>query len=57
MLRITVGVRWDNFVRKIDVRERLCLLPVSMKLRRAKMKWLGHFERMGDERQVSEDYE
>ena len=39
-------------MRKIDVRERLCQSPVSLKLRRAKMKWLGHFERMGNRRQV-----
>ena len=26
--------------------------PVSLKLRRTRMKWFGHLERMGDERQV-----
>ena len=26
--------------------------PVSLKLRRARMKWFGHVQRMGDERQV-----
>ena len=52
MLRSIVGVRWDDFVRNSDIRERLCQLPFSQKLRRARMKWFGHVERMGDERQV-----
>ena len=52
MLRGIVGVRWDDFVRNEDIRERLCQPPVSVKLRRARMKWFGHVERMGEERQV-----
>ena len=52
MLRTIVGVRWDDFVRNTDIRERLCQPPVSLKLRRARLKWFGHVERMGDERQV-----
>ena len=52
MLRTIIGVRWDDFVRNDDIRERLCQPPVSMKLRRARMKWFGHVERMGEERQV-----
>ena len=52
MLRSIVGIRWDDFVRNVDIRERLCQPPVSLKLRRARMRWFGHVERMGDERQV-----
>ena len=52
MLRSIVGVRWDDFVRNVDIRESLCQPPVSLKLRRARLKWFGHVERMGDERQV-----
>ena len=52
MLRSRVGVRWDDFVRNFDIRERMCQSPVSLKLRRARLKWFGHVVRMGDERQV-----
>ena len=52
MLRCKVEVRWDDFVRNVDIWESLCQPPVSLKLRRARVKWLGHIERMGDERQV-----
>ena len=52
MLRSIVGVGWDDFVRNAVIRERLCQPPVSLKLRRARMKWFGHVKRMGDERQV-----
>ena len=52
MLRSIAGVRWDDFVRNEDIRERLSQPPVSLKLRSARMKWFGHFERMGEERQV-----
>ena len=52
MLRSITGVRWDDFVRTEEIRERLCQPPVSLKLRSARMKWFGHVERMGDERQV-----
>ena len=36
----------------VDIRESLCQPPVSLKLRRAKLKWLGHVKRTGDEKQV-----
>ena len=52
MLRSIVGVRWDDFVRNVDIREMLSQPPVSLKLRKARMKWFGHLERMSDERQV-----
>ena len=52
MLRSIAGVRWDDFVRNAEIRERLRQPPVSLKLRRARLKWFGHVERMGDERQV-----
>ena len=52
MLRSIVGVRWDDFVRNVDIREMLSQPPVSQKLGRAMMKWFGHLERMSDERQV-----
>ena len=39
-------------MRNIDIRERLCQSPVSLKLRRTILKSFGHVERMGDERQV-----
>ena len=52
MLRSIVGVRWDDFVRNVDIRMSLRQPPVSLKLRRARLKRCGHVERMGDERQV-----
>ena len=52
MLRSIVGVRYDDFLGNIDVRESLCQSPGSLKLKRARLKWFGHVERMGDERQV-----
>ena len=52
MLRNIAGVRWEDMVRNVDIRERLRQPPVSLKLRRARMKWFGHVERMGEERQV-----
>ena len=52
MLKNIVRVRWDNFVRSIYIRQRLFQSLVFLKLRRARLKWLGHVERMGDERQV-----
>ena len=52
MLRSILGVRWDDFMRNDDIRERLCQTPVSLKLRKARLKWFGHMERMGEERQV-----
>ena len=52
MLRNIAGVRWEDMVRNVDIRERLRQPPVSLKLRRARMKWFGHVERMGEEREV-----
>ena len=52
MLRSILGVRWDDFIRNDDIRGRLCQPPVSLKLRKARLKWFGHMERMGEERQV-----
>ena len=52
MLRSIVRVRWDDYIRNADIREMLSQRSVSLKLRRARMKWFGHLERMGDERQV-----
>ena len=43
MLRSNVGVRWDEYLRNVDIRERLQQLPFSLKLKRA---------RMGEERQL-----
>ena len=45
-------MRWDDAVRNDDIRARLEQAPVSLKLRSARMKRLGHVERMGEERQV-----
>ena len=53
MLRTIAGVRWDDFIRNVDIRERLRQPPVSVKLRKARLKWFGHVERMGDGRQVN----
>ena len=52
MLRSIIGVRSDNYARNDDIRERLCQTPVFMKLRKARLNWFGHVERMGGERQV-----
>ena len=53
ILRSNAGVWWADFVRNDDIRARLDQPPVSSKLRSARMKWLGHVERMGEERQVN----
>ena len=52
MLRNSTGVRWDYLVRNEDIRERLCQAPVSINLRRTRLKWFRQVERMGGERQV-----
>ena len=52
MVRNIVGVRWDEFVRNADIREMLSQPPVSLKLRKAMMKWFGHVDRTNEERQV-----
>ena len=57
MLRSITGVRWDDYVRNADIRARLGQPPVSMKLRKARLKWFGHVERMGEERQVKRIFE
>ena len=43
-------MRWDDYVRNDDIGEGLCQPSVSMKLRKARLKWFGHVERMGEER-------
>jgi hypothetical protein len=50
MLRSLVGARWDEFVRNVDIRERLRQPPVSLKLRKARLKWFGHAQRMMEDR-------
>ena len=52
MLSSILGFRWDDFMRNADTRERLCQTPVSIKLRKARLKWFGHMEIMVEERQV-----
>ena len=52
VLKSIVRVSWYDFVRNTDTREKLCQSPVSLKLKRARLKWFGHDERMSDERQV-----
>ena len=52
MLRSNVGVRRDYFVRTNYIRARLEQPSLSVKLRTATMKWLGHVKPMGEERQV-----
>ena len=52
MLWNILEVRWDDFKRNADIREMLCQTPVSLKLRNARLKFFGHMERMGEERQV-----
>ena len=49
MLSSIVGVRWHDFVRNFDIRERLHQPPVSLNLKRARMKWFGHVEKMEGE--------
>ena len=52
MPRSIAHVRLDDFIRNEGIRERLCQMPVSLKLRRASLKWFGRVERMGKEIQV-----
>ena len=46
------AVWWDDFVRNAEIRKRLRQPALSIKLSKARLKWFGHVERMGDERQV-----
>jgi len=46
MIRTIMGIRWSNRVRNEDIRRRLQQVPVSLRVRRARLKWLGHIERM-----------
>ena len=41
-----------RFVRNVDIKERSRQPPVSLKLRRTRLKCFGHVQRMGEERQV-----
>ena len=52
MLRNNAGVRWDQFVRKEDIRARLCQPPVSLKMKGARLKWFRYFAKIGGERPV-----
>ena len=52
MLRSFAGIRWDDFACNADIKERLNQPPVSLKLRRVKLKWFVHVGRMADEMQV-----
>jgi hypothetical protein len=37
MLRSILGVRWNDFERNVDIRDRLCQPPVAIKLRKARL--------------------
>ena len=52
MLRSFADVRWDDLIRNDDIRAKLEQPPVSLKLKSARMKWLGHIKRMGEQMQV-----
>ena len=47
MLRSIAGERWDDFIQNEVIRERVCQPPVFFKLKRRRLKWFGHVERMG----------
>ena len=46
MLRTILNIRWSDRVRNEDIRRRTQQVPVSLKIKRARLKWLGHMERM-----------
>ena len=46
MIRTIMGIRWTDRVRNEDIRSRLHQVPISLKIRRARLQWLGHMERM-----------
>ena len=52
LLKSILGVRWDDLDRNADISDMLRMTLVSLKLRGGRMKWFGHLERMGEERQV-----
>ena len=52
MLRNIAGVRCEDMVRNVDIRDRLRQPPVSLLFRRARVKWFGYVKRTGEERQV-----
>ena len=49
MLMSNAGVGLDDFVRTVDIREILCQSQVFLKLKRSRLEWLAHVERLGDE--------
>jgi hypothetical protein len=51
MRRIT-GFRWNDFVRNEEIRRMTEQAPVTLRMKRTRLKWFGHVERMGEERQV-----
>jgi hypothetical protein len=50
LLRRMEGIRWDDFVRNDDIRDRLKQIPVSKRLRSGRLSMFGHLERMDAER-------
>ena len=52
-LRTIAGVRWDNFLWNQDIRERLWQPSFSLKVRKSRMKWFGHFQRIEEKIHVT----
>ena len=50
LLRRMLNIRWDDFVRNDDIRRRLNQIPVSIKIKKGRLKWFGHVERMDEGR-------
>ena len=50
LLRRLEGVRWDDFVRNDEIRDRLKQIPVSLKLRSRRLAAFGHLVRMDNTR-------
>ena len=52
MTRSIAEVRWEEMMKNFDILERLRQPPVSLKLRRTRMKWFGKVKRIEEEKQV-----
>ena len=50
LLRRLDGVRWDEFIRNDEIRDRLKQIPVSLRLRSRRLAAFGHLVRMDNTR-------